>query len=245
MICTSGIGFDPLVEGQRLRFAFHGIWQGVAVLADRPGGSLWFHLTGEAFAGPRAGTRLRRLDSGRHTTWDEWRRTHPDTRVLAVDPRWVGRPGDQGYFGRDGVRRGDPFLPEAFRATLQATDARLPLHELVYGAVVEGQAVAWRVADVTARGLQHLVVAGVPIVLWGDPVSGSVAAFDRRVDGVTLQFALGPEGRVTDDEGASRWNREGVATDGPRAGQRLVPLVGLQAEWYGWFAHHPDTRLLR
>lgn len=244
MICSSGIGFDPLVDGRRLHLGFHGIWQGVAVLYDRETQSLWFHLTGRAYAGPLEGTALARLPTGRHTTWQDWRTDHPGTRVLAVDERFVGRVGDRGYFGREGCRRGDPFLPDVFRRTLKDTDDRLPLHELVHGAVVAGQPVAWPIRSVLDAGLVSTRVGEVPVLLWGDRASGSVVAFERRLGEEVLEFVPAGDRRVR-DEGGSLFDREGVAREGPRAGQRLRPLDGLQAEWYGWFAHHPDTRLER
>ena len=79
MICSSGIGFDPVLDERRLWFGFHGIYQGTAVLYDQQTGSLWMHLTGECFAGELAGRKLDPLDTGRHTTWSEWLASHPET----------------------------------------------------------------------------------------------------------------------------------------------------------------------
>jgi hypothetical protein len=69
------------------------------------------------------------------------------------------------------------------------------------------------------------------------------ASYVRRLDGKVLSFERTGPGRFRDRETGSVFDLEGRGVSGPHRGRRLPPLGGLQAEWYGWFAHHPDTTL--
>lgn len=238
MVCSSGIGFDPLLDGERLTFGFEGIWQGTAVLYDRRTGSLWMHYTGACFEGPLKGRRLAPLATGRHTTWAAWRAVHPETDAMAPDPRFQGS-----YFRREQCRSGDAFLPRDFPSTIQSRDPRLKLSELLLG-VRAGE--AWRAYPLERLGRSGPVVnealGGVPLSVWFLASERSAAAYDRRLGERTLTFAL-RDGRVTDAETGSTWSPEGEALEGPLQGQRLRRPEQLLTEWYGWFAHHPGTTI--
>jgi hypothetical protein len=239
VVCSSGIGFDPVIRRRRLTFGFHGIYQGTAVLYDHLTRSLWMHFTGECFQGSYEGTVLRRLSTGRHTTWEDWVGIHPATQVIAPDRRYINRRGDRGYFSRTGAESGAPYLPETFVSTIQTRDDRLGLHDLVYGVVVGETARAYPFADLPA--VVEETVGGVAVTVWFDAASRSVAAFERDEH----SFAALPEGLREDRATKSRWNMEGECVAGPLRGERLEPLHGLMAEWYGWAAHYPRTTVWR
>lgn len=243
MICSSGITFDPQVGGRRLTFGFHGIFQGTAVLYDHQTSSLWMHLTGECIEGELAGTFLKRVPAGRHTTWADWRAAHPTTDVLMPDPRYENRSGDRGYFPELASRRGGRFLPRFFAETIQTRDERLAPHDLVYGIVVGERPRAYPFATLAAQPVVEETLHGVPVAVWFDARSGSAAAFDRRVGARTLTFRAAGEGRRQDTGTGSLWTMDGVCVRGPLKASRLKPVFGLQAEWYGWAANHPDTTL--
>ncbi len=119
MICSSGIGFDPVVAETLLEFGFHGIWQGTAVIYDKGTRSHWLHLTGECISGRHKGKQLKPIP-GRHVQWWEWKRDHPDTRVMAQLPGFEKR-----YFPRANARRGHDYFPPMFPPTIHSKDARL------------------------------------------------------------------------------------------------------------------------
>jgi hypothetical protein len=241
VICSSGIGFDPVLDGDRLTFGFEGIYQGTAVLYDRETGSLWMHLTGRSFEGPLAGRGLRRLASGRHTRWDEWRSTHPGTDVMAPDPRHR-----RDYFPRSAARSGMDYFPPDFTPTIATRSAALGLSDLVYGVVVAGRARAYPFRRLAAGpGVVAETFEGVAVTVWYAPAARSAAAFDARLEGRVRAFRPDPTlpARFRDEETGSTWNLEGEAVEGPLAGSRLVPLDGLMAEWYGWYANYPSTTL--
>lgn len=230
-----------MVDGRRLVFGFEGIWQGTAVMYDKPTRSWWMHLTGECFDGPLAGTVLERLPTGRHTTWADWRALHPATRVMAQDVRFLGASPERGYFSREGARSGAPRLVGPFQETLQDRDPRFRPHELVYGVVVGGQARAYPFVRLRFNDVVEETVAGVPVAVWFDVAARSACAYDRRVDGRALSFERAADGAIRDVGTGSRWTLDGLCAEGTLAGRRLAPLRGLMAEWYGWYANHPRT----
>lgn len=243
MICSSGIGFDPIVDDERLTFGFHGIWQGTALLYDHQTESLWYHLSGRCIEGEHRGKVLKRIESGRHTTWKEWTRTHPDTDVIAPQKKYVGRQGDQGYFSRDGSSSGSGYLPTTFDDTIQTRDDRLIINELLYGVVVEGKPRAYPLSDLRAQRVIEETVEGVPVTVWFKTDGRTAAAFDRRVKGKALSFTPTSDGRMKDTQTGSVWNFEGLCEAGAHQGQRLRALHGLLSEWYGWYAHYPQTSI--
>jgi len=244
VICSSGVAYDPRVDGRRLTFGFEGIWQGVAVLYDHQTKSLWMHLTGECFAGKLKGRTLKRLGTGRHTNWTDWRRHHAATDVLAPDPRYVGRKDDRGYFARAGCRSGSTYFPDYFLGTIQHRDARLRRHDLVYGVVAGGRARAYPFLDLMlTEGVVEETFGGLEVTVWYDRRTRSAAAFDRKRGEKRLTFRVRPDGLREDLQTRSRWNMEGICVDGPSKGARLVSLRGVMAEWYGWAAHQPATEL--
>jgi len=98
------------------------------------------------------------------------------------------------------------------------------------------------------------VVGGRAVAVASSPLSGSLAVWDRTIDGRTLE--LGVSGRLLDsttlmydrrpDGGASSlWHQlTGQAIAGPLAGRRLRPMPAEIATWGRWRTAHPDTTVL-
>lgn len=221
-----------------MTFGFHGIYQATVVLYDHQTESLWMQLTGECFTGELEGTVLDRVPTGRHTTWGDWTKTHPETDVMKPDPVFTGR-----YFHRHRAWSGTASFPTGLDATLHDRDPRLELSDLVYGVVVEGRSRAYPIDRMRRHPVVAEVVAGVPATIWFDPKSRSAAAFDARIGDVTCSFRMRGPGVLEDERTGSRFNMEGECTAGDLAGARLTPLFGLLAEWFAWYPHHPRTTI--
>lgn len=77
---TTGLAFDPSVDGQVLTFSQETGDNGDLVLVDDQTASRWNSWTGTALAGPLAGQALARVPA---TTsfWFGWKDWHPDTHL--------------------------------------------------------------------------------------------------------------------------------------------------------------------
>lgn len=138
-LCGTGIGFEALVQGRSLTFGVSGLlYQSDLVMYDHQTQSLWSQIATQAIAGPLTGAKLAPIFL-EHTTWDEWRRAHPNTVVLSTKT---------GHF-RDYDR--DPYLGYAQRAELMFGtthyDPRYHPKEWVLGIEVEGVFKAYPFAE--------------------------------------------------------------------------------------------------
>jgi len=127
-LCGTGMGFHPVVNGRLLTFGVSGLlYQSDMVMYDHQSESLWSQISMEAIVGTMVGTTLKPIFL-EHTTWREWRRTHPTTQVLSTKTGFV----------RDYQR--DPYLGYAQRADLMfpisQTDSRFPAKAWVLGVKV-------------------------------------------------------------------------------------------------------------
>jgi len=130
-LCGTGIGFDPVIRGQRNTFGVSGLlYQSDLLMYDHQTESLWSQIAMEAVAGPMTGTRLTPIFLT-HTTWSEWRHEHPSTLALSTKT---------GY-ARDYAR--DPYLgyiqrPDLMFAT-NRVDRRYHPKEWGLGIEVDGR----------------------------------------------------------------------------------------------------------
>ena len=137
----------------------------------------------------------------------------------------------------------------------------------VAGIVVNGEARAYPLSILNAHEVVNDVVGGVPVAITFSPLTDSLVAFDRRIDGTERTFHVsglllnsnlvmydrpagasgGAPGSAAEGAGAatSLWSQLGMrAIAGPEAarGTRLEPLPDVNiASWQMWLAAWPDT----
>ena len=82
-LCGTGVAFDARVDGRVLSFGVSGLlYNSDVLLYDRQTQSLWSQMLGQAISGPMKG-RCLILRTLTHTTWADWRKSHPATQVLS------------------------------------------------------------------------------------------------------------------------------------------------------------------
>ena len=235
MVCSSGVSFDPAVNGTVYTFDVAGLYEGLFVMSDRLTGSIWTHYDGTVLQGPLAGTGTR-LDIQPlvHTLWADWLEQYPDSLVTERVPGFIDRyrpiqPGRRGLSGE-------------FLETLRSLDDRLPENELVVGVDNNGAAIAYVLADLPdGPAVIAGELGGLDIVVFADASLSFGLAYSAVVDGETLQFAV-DDGLFVDSWG-STWDQTGVAVGGPLAGTQLDYVTSFVTEWYGWAAYHPGTEI--
>ncbi len=85
-LCGTGIGFDPVVDGQHLTFGVSGLlYNSDLLMYDHQTESLWSQIEGRAVSGPMAGQELEYMPV-RHERWQAWQaRTDGNGEVLSTD----------------------------------------------------------------------------------------------------------------------------------------------------------------
>jgi hypothetical protein len=249
-LCRSALVADRTVGGRAATFGVSGLlFRGNLVLYDDHTESLWSQVAATAIQGPETGSRLT-VGPSTLTTWDVWREDHPATSVLLPPPLSGTVVGDRGtrdytldpYDGYETSGRTRPF-ESANSDEENANDYReLTGHHpktLVLGIEHGGVARAYPLDAVRRADVVNDRVGGLPVVVTA--VDGSLAAYDRRIDGRSVAFSsAGPEHLRT---GETRWRRrDGVGVDGPDEGTRLVRATGMSPLfWFAWYSLTPET----
>jgi hypothetical protein len=239
--CSSGIAFDPIINGRRFTFHIAGVFNGSILLGDYETNSYWTPFTGEALEGPLKGTKLKQLGLVQ-CRWNQWRQIHP--QGLVAYGRQQLREGHSADRAPGGA---DVYFLRLLRRPL---DKRLPFNDPVLGVTCgnETRAYPLSILDIVGdRNGQSAVlndsIGENEIVILHLRGSWFTTVFSRRLNGKTLQFTLNPNGQFTDSIHHSHWSYQGEALDGPVAGQKLAYVRSQVEEWYIWAAFHPATAI--
>ena len=175
-LCGSGIIFNRQLGAETVTFGVSGLLHNSdLIMYDRKTDSLWQQITATSFAGPSRGEKLAIVPSSM-TTWSKWRSAHPDTRVLSTNTGFSKMNYGASPYG-------DYATNERLMFPVSLSDARRHPKMVVYGAVVQGQPVAYS-SDYIQK---H-------------------RAFTDELGGKTVQVEYANDGQVTlSDKDGGRW----------------------------------------
>lgn len=181
-LCGTGVAFDARVAGRDLSFGVSGLlYNSDVLLYDRQTQSLWSQLLGQAISGPLKGQRLSPI-ALTQTSWADWRRQQPQTRVLSTS---TGRARPYLRNPYDGYEQSEAlYFPVAFRS------AGFHPKERVLGVAVGGQFKAYpfveldQAARATPAGQGDFelgdTLAGQAIVIRFNASAGRATAHDAH-----------------------------------------------------------------
>ncbi len=251
-LCNTSITYDRRLEGKVYDFGTTGkLHKSALVMYDRQTESWWWQVSGAAIVGDLTGKRLTVLPS-QIISWDTFRQTRPQGKVLSRDTGYSRSYGQNPYVGYDDINS-SPFLYNG------ATDSRLKPMERVVTVTIGTQDVAYPFSVLEKLGVVHDTVGGVPIVVFHQ--KGTASALDRSeisssrdigaagvfsptVERRTLTFKV-QQGQFVDEQTRSTWTILGGASSGPLAGKRLEPVVHGNHFWFAWAAYKPETRVYK
>ncbi len=235
-LCGSGILFDtrrqPDAQGATAApFVFGSsglLYRSNKLMYDAQTHSLWNQFTGEPVTGAltHSGIKLPVLPVT-ITSWAEWRRVHPDTRVLAPETGYTRdyRPGAAygRYFASSrllfpALPRGDATAPKAFVFVLRMTGAE---H-------------AWALERFDGGKVINDRVGVVDIVLVGNAQTRTVRAYRRGA----LHFLSGSDADALVDDAGVRWAITEDALTAPD-GRTLPRLPGHVAYAFAFGSYFP------
>ena len=134
-LCGSGMAFDARVNRKTVSFGVSGLlYNSDVLLYDRTSSSLWSQMMLTAVSGPMKGTRLSSVPLT-HTSWADWRRRHPDTRVLSTNTGYERNYARDPYAGYERI--------EELMFRVEHQDIRYPMKEWVLGVTIGNAAKAY------------------------------------------------------------------------------------------------------
>jgi hypothetical protein len=227
--------WETTVEGRTLNFHLAGINNQNFIMRDDETGSWWQQVTGECILGPLKGRRLKSFDHD-ELTFETWKAEGARGRVLRPDPRVEAR----GQYAPPDWERSVGRMPVA--TTLGDPNETLDARTLVVGVEAGGKAKAYPLTALEKQNPVADTLGGVPLLVILGEDGKSVRAFDRRVDGRTLELFLKPNTHtLLDTLTGSEWDFTGAAVAGELKGKRLGRLRPLKDYWFDWRLYHPDT----
>jgi hypothetical protein len=230
--------WESTVDGRVLHFHLAGINNQNFIMRDEETGSWWQQVSGKAIHGPLQGHQLKSVFHD-EVSFAIWKGEQPNGRVLKPDDKIVAR---------DEYEKPDWEIRYEKLRVVEGTDVdkRLAPRTLVMGVALNGKSVAYPLSALQKQSPMIDMVGAVPVVVALGEDNRSVRAFERTVDGRTLEFFQkkddkNPQFQLIDAETGSTWNFEGKAMSGPLAGRQLKKVFVLEDYWFDWRIYHPDT----
>jgi hypothetical protein len=238
-LCGSGILYDTRApSGKPYIFDTSGLlYRSNKLMLDRQTFTLWSNLLGEPVIGRLAGgsARLEVLPMTL-TTWETWLADHPDTRVL--DLKAIEKEAGRKY-GFDYVPGAADRARTGVSFPIWLKSDSLERDREVFTLRVNGAAKAYPVDRVLVHRVINDELGGLPIVIVGDPESGSIRAY-RRGD---REFSKTDERARVRDRNGKTWvlGEHSLTAANGGDGSELERLPGHVAFWFGWYAFYPQT----
>jgi hypothetical protein len=251
-LCNSALAYRRDLGDRVVTFGTSGrLFNSSLVMYDRETESLWTHFNGSAVVGSLTGVQLELLPI-QTTSWASFLQFNPDGLVLTRETGHDRSYGQNPYSGYDDVTS-DPFLFDG------EADPRLPAKQRIVGIRRGGDSAAVVLESVAEAGVLVTEVAGDSLSIWHLPGTataletgliaegrdiGAIGVYLPTADGQDLTFSRVDDGFM-DAETSSTWNIQGLAVDGPLAGQQLQSVEHLDTFWFALAAFEPDTRVIR
>ena len=236
-LCGTVILYETELDGVQYELGTSGfLYRSNKLMYDKATQSLWNTIWGHPAIGPLADEDIQlERRSVVTTTWGEWRRRHPDTRVLSLD---TGHERDYS----EGAAYREYFATDELMFNVPKLDRRLKNKDEVLTLVQDGattETLAISADFLTRKKIYHDRIADIDFVVLTDR-SGANRVY--RTGGI--RFTSWDRDREAEDENGTTWKLHEdrlVAGDG----RELERLAAQRAFWFGWYAAFPDTRLVK
>lgn len=228
--------YESTHEGRRHDLGTSGfLYRSNKLMYDQKTQSLWNTLHGRPVIGPLVGKGISlERRSVVTTTWGEWKRRHPDTRVLSLE---TGHARDYG----EGVAYRSYFATDRLMFNVKLLDRRLPNKQPILGLVFDAEQqhpLAIDVRHLAANPIFSGVLAGRSFVILTDR-SGAARVYLAP----TKRFVAWDRDRTLRDAAGVTWTLHEDRLESVD-GRKLERLPQHRAFWFGWYAAFPHTELI-
>jgi len=250
-LCYSSIVFDRRHNGDVLEFGVSGFLRhSDMIMYDRQTESMWQQFSGESLIGEYTGDFLTILSS-QLISFDQFRETYPDARVLSRNTGHRRNYGENPYAGYDDINNSPLMLRE------EVSD-EIPPMEKVIGVRTDREVKGYTYSVTKAQKVLHDEVGGEPIVIFH--LDGMVSALDNRsisrsrddgatgvfssiLDGEQMEFEF-KNGEIRDVQTGSIWSITGKAISGLMKGRQLYVKVYGDYFAFAWLVFYPETEMI-
>ncbi len=236
-LCGTIIPYKTSLAGVDYKLGTSGfLYRSNKLMYDLETQSLWSTVRGEPVIGPLVdkGIVLEHL-SMVTTTWAEWKRRHPDTRVLSLD---TGHRRDyqegaayHNYFSDDQLMFNTPFKDNRLKNKQEVLALTFP------GLTEEQLAIDTEFLNENALYKDRI---GPQRVLVLTDTTGA----NRVYDPGDFDFISYDRDNMIIDNQGNEWIMSEEKLVSPDGGISLPRLPHRRAFWFGWHAAFPDTRLV-
>jgi len=226
--------WESTIDGRTLTFHLAGINNQNFIMRDDETGTWWQQVTGEAMLGPLKGKHLTYVHHD-EITFEKWKNEKPNGLVLKPDEQFV-----KNYVAANWEER----MQKTPVVTTASPNEPLPPRALVVGIDLNGSAKAYATSDLEKQSPVQDVLGGKAIIIALGDDKRSVRAFEREMDGRTLNLFQKPDSQslaLIDPESGSTFDFSGKSSAGPLAGKQLKPVDLLLDYWFDWKTYHPKT----
>ena len=236
-LCGTVILYHTKHQGVHHRLGTSGfLYRSNKLMYDQATQSLWSTMLGAPVVGPLAGKGIV-LERGSvvTTTWGEWRRRHPGTRVLSLD---TGYRRDYA----EGAAYRDYFATDELMFSVPVLDTRLKNKDEVFTVLLAAHPeapLAISAEFLAATPVHHDAIEDTALLVLTDP-SGANRAYASE----DVTFTRYDGDRNVEDSSGTIWTMDEHALTA-EDGRVLRRVPAQRAFWFGWYAAFPNTRLVR
>ena len=235
----TGIGWNRIVNDKETTFGVSGLLYNSNIIPyDRETDSNWSQLLLKAVNGQLIG-HMAETYNLLETEWKTWKEMYPNSKVLSTK---TGYNRNYGVYPYGNYKKNEILI-----FPVNNTDNSLHKKERVLAIINDGKAIAFTFNKLKKEGdLFYDEFMGNMIVITGSEEHNLLVAFNHQLsDGAILSFEK-INNRLplilSDNEG-NKWDVFGVATEGPRKGQKLNALPQMMGYWFAFAAFYPNIRL--
>ncbi len=236
-LCGAMILYKTKVKGINHELGTSGfLYRSNKLMYDKATQSLWNTIWGKPVVGPLVGQgiELEQL-SVVTTTWKDWKKRHPSTKVLDIN---TGYRRDYG----EGVAYRDYFATDELMFSIPDKDKRLANKDEVFGLLLNSHPdlpLAFSTKFLKKHSLYHHQVDDEKIVILTDN-SGAIRAYASN----NVTFIDWDRYDSLLDSNNTRWTLT-EAWISSNEGQKLYRLPSHNAFWFGWYAAYGHTKLIK
>lgn len=138
-LCGTGIAYERTINNEPIEFGVSGLlYNSDLVMYDRKTDTLWDQATGRAIVGELTGMKLKQVPIDT-VTWGDWKKLHPDTKVLSRETGFIRSYGRIPY--------GDYDTSSSIYFPVENEDLRLHPKEVIFGIEINGKFKAYTEED--------------------------------------------------------------------------------------------------